>query len=140
MGKHIKATQPQGGVKLSRPVAAVAPSPDQFPPKFCLRQMRQSFCITDCGKDEQAAFAQRLYELSRSKWADLRQMPKSGQGYEKIPRKAITGDKVPDSITADVDLIAFRCIGKAPMVGYRSADGVFNILWIDRKFTLYNHG
>ena len=97
--------------------------------------MRPKYDITQCTKDEKAAFAERLYELSRNTWAALRQMPRMGQGWEKIDRSCITGDAVPESLTDDVQIIAFRCIGKAPMVGYRSKDGVFNILWIDRAFT-----
>jgi hypothetical protein len=34
--------------------------------------------------------------------------------------------------------IAFRCFGKAPMVGYR-VQAVFYLLWLDRHFTLYEH-
>jgi len=113
---------------------------DSLPPKFCLRGMRRGFSLEDCEKDEKAAFASRLYELSRNNWSALCQMPRHGQGYEKIDRMAIKGDNVPDEITAEVDLIAFRFHGKAPMVGYRSKDGVFNIIWLDRAFTLYDHG
>ena len=65
-------------------------------------------------------------------------MPRHGQGWEIIRRESIKGDSVPD-ISEDAHLIAFRCMGKAPVVGYRSADGVFNILWIDRDFDLYDH-
>jgi hypothetical protein len=111
-----------------------------LPPKFCLRQLRHGYSLTDCEKDEKAAFADRLYELSRLTWAQIRQAGRHGQGYEKIDRNAFRGDKVPDTISADVNIIAFRCIGLAPMVGYRSADGVLNILWIDRALTLYKHG
>ena len=111
-----------------------------LPPKFCLRQLRNGYSLTDCEKDEKAAFADRLYELSRLTWAQINQAGRHGQGYEKLDRDAIKGGAVPAGITADVNIIAFRCIGRAPMVGYRSADGVFNILWIDRGFTLYKHG
>jgi hypothetical protein len=102
--------------------------------------MRRGFSVEDCEKDERAAFALRLYELSRKSWAELRQMPRHGQGWEILPRKAIKGDGIPDEITADVDILAFRFCAKAPMVGYRSKDGVFNIIWLDRVFTLYDHG
>jgi hypothetical protein len=113
---------------------------DRLPPKFCLRRLRSGYSLTDCTKDEKVAFADRLYDLSRNSWAALRQMPRHGQGWEIIERNSIKGDVVPTDISADVHIIAFRCIGKKPMVGYRSADGVFNILWIDRASTLYNHG
>ncbi len=112
----------------------------RLPPKFCLRQLRSGYSIPDCEKDEKAAFADRLFELSRLTWAQLLNAGRHGQGCEKIERSSIKGDRVPNDISAEVSLIAFRCIGLAPMVGYRTADGVFNILWIDRVFTLYGHG
>jgi len=135
--KRLKPTPPDGGKRLSSP--APVTDPDTLPPKFCLRGMRAGFSINDCEKDEKAAFAARLFELSRSSWAELRQMPRHGQGWEKLERNAIRGG-IPSEITADVDIIAFRFCGKAPMVGYRSQDGVFNIIWLDRSFTLYDHG
>jgi hypothetical protein len=137
MARKLKDKDADQGQRLS-----VHPSedPDKLPPKSCLRGMRQKYSLSSCTKDEKSAFADRLYELSRSTWAQLRQMPKKGRGWEIIQRSAIKGDKVPSSLTEDVNIIAFRCVGKAPMVGYRSRDGVFNILWIDRDFTLYDHG
>ena len=111
----------------------------KLPPKFCFRQMRNGYSLVDCEKEEKAAFADRLYELSRLTWKQINQAGRHGQGYEKIDRDSIRGDAVPGGISEDVHIIAFRCIGRAPMVGYRSADGVFNILWIDRTFTLYRH-
>lgn len=135
---RLKPKQPDKGNRIATPKPVH--EPEFLPPKFCLRGMRKGYSIEDCEKDEKAAFASRLYELSRSKWSELRQMPRSGQGYEKIDRKAIKGDKVPEEITEEVDIIAFRFHGKAPVVGYRSQDGVFNVIWLDRAFTLYNHG
>lgn len=139
MKSRLRAVAQTPGSKVSVPSPA-APSPDNLPPKFCLRQMRAGFSVSDCDKGQQAAFAQRLYELSRTSWADLRQAPRHGQGLEKIPRSAIRGDRVPEGVRDEAEFIAFRCIGKAAMVGYRTSDGVFNIIWIDRNFDLYDHG
>jgi hypothetical protein len=140
MGEKHRLKKPQSnqGKRIASDERAAI---DTFhlPPKFCLRQLRNGYSLVDCEKDEKAAFADRLYELSRLTWAQINQAGRHGQGFEKIDRDAIKGDAVPDSISADVNIIAFRCIGLAPMVGYRSADGVFNILWIDRRFTLYKH-
>jgi len=136
MPSRIKAREGDQGKRLS---THASDDPDKLPPKFCLRGMRPKYSLTECTKDEKAAFADRLYELSRSTWAALRQMPRKGQGWEVIPRHAIKGDGIPLFITEDVNILAFRCVGNAPMVGYRSRDGVFNIIWIDRDFTLYEH-
>jgi hypothetical protein len=43
-------------------------------------------------------------------------------------------------LTEDVQrLIAFRFAGNRPMVGYR-VQAIFYLLWLDRDFTLYDHG
>jgi hypothetical protein len=137
MSNRLQRKEAEQGRRIS---THPSEDPDKLPPKFCLRGMRHRFSLTDCDRNEKAAFADRLYELSRSTWAALRQMPRDGQGWEIIARRAITGDRIPREISEDVNIIAFRCLGKAPMVGYRSKDGVFNIVWIDRAFTLYDHG
>lgn len=77
--------------------------------------------------------------MSRLPWRELRQAPRHGLGYEQIGRDSIRAG-IPATVSEDVNFIAFRFDGKKPMVGFRDADGVFNILWIDRDFTLYNHG
>lgn len=94
--------------------------------------------MPDCQTDEKAALADRLHEMSQLTWEQLRQAPKHGQGYEKISRDAIR-PSVPAQVTPDVNLIAFRFCGKAPVVGYRNRR-IFHVLWLDRAFTLYNHG
>ncbi len=141
MGEKFRLTRPKSnqGRRIS---TDEHDSVDTFrlPPKFCLRRLRPGYSIPDCEKDEKAAFADRLFELSRLTWAQLVNAGRHGQGYEKIDRTSIKGDRVPEDISADVSIIAFRCIGLAPMVGYRTSDGVFNILWIDRAFKLYSHG
>lgn len=134
---RLKRKEPDRSARLAAPQPVH--NPEALPPKFCLRGMRKGFSIEDCEKHERAAFASRLYELSRSKWSELRQMPRHGQGFETIPRDAIKGG-IPPEITDDVEILAFRFNGKAPMVGYRSKDGVFNIVWLDRAFELYDHG
>src|SRR5271169_2920173 len=62
---------------------------ERLPPKFCLRDMRPKYSLVRCNKDQKAAFAGRLFELSRSTWSQLRQMPRNGQGWEVIPQDAI---------------------------------------------------
>ena len=71
-------------------------------------------------------------------WAQIKTADRMGLGFETIARSSITAG-IPRHITDDVRLLAFRFFGNAPMVGYR--DGrVFFVLWLDRSFTLYNHG
>ena len=112
--------------------------PDRLPPKFSLRHVNKKFCITQCSKDEKAAFAVRLRELSQLTWSQLRQAGRHGLGFETIDRSIIKSG-VPSVVTADVNIIAFRFDGKKPMVGFRDRGGTFHIIWFDRDFTLYKH-
>jgi len=115
-------------------------SPDKMPPIFSLK-INSDYCITSCTKEEKVQFALTLHRLSQSTWANLRQSGRRGTGYEKIDKKSIRAT-IPEDLTDDVDIIAFRFSDKKPMVGYRDAIDrrIFHILWLDRKFKLYNHG
>ena len=115
-------------------------SPDKMPPIFSL-EIKSDYCITSCTKEEKGHFALTLHKLSQLPWTELRNSNKHALGYEKI-RKGSIRATMPKDITDDVDIIAFRFSGMKPMVGYRDAIDrrIFHILWIDRKFKLYNHG
>ncbi len=78
-----------------------------------------------------------LYQLSQLTWSQIKASPRHGLGYEKIDRNAIKSS-IPIHIKDDVNFIAFRFCGMAPMVGYRDG-AVFYIIWLDRDFTLYPH-
>lgn len=106
-------------------------------PKFSLEHLVDAYCLSKCSRGEKAQFADRLHELSQLTWQQIGQAPRHGQGYETLPRQAIrTG--LPTCITEDLKLLAFRCIGKAPMVGFKVHD-TFYVVWIDRDFSLYPH-
>src|SRR5665213_2021853 len=92
----LKPKQVDSGKRLSPPQPVL--DPEALPPKFCLRGMRKGYSVEDCEKDERAAFASRFYELSRSTWKELRQMPRHGQGWETLARDAIKGDGIPTEI------------------------------------------
>jgi hypothetical protein len=128
---HLRRKEESGPPKISFEIR------DSDPPAFSLRYLQHDFCVTDCSKDQRAAFATKLRELSQLSWSKLRQSPRHGLGYERIPRDAIKAP-VPNHVTEEVHLIAFRFDGLRPMVGYRDS-GIFFILWLDRNFTLYSH-
>lgn len=112
-------------------------STQQMKPKFSLEFLQNSYCVCRCEKDDRAAFATKLRELSQLTWSQIICSGRHGMGYEKIDRKEIKAP-IPRHITDDVNLIAFRFSGKKPMVGYRSLE-VFYIVWCDHDFSLYTH-
>ncbi|MFZ2398248.1 MAG: hypothetical protein WAW31_06230 [Smithella sp.] len=141
MTNRIKLQKGQDGTKINAGNATKDVSADDAPPIFSLK-ISKKYCITACTSEEQKQFALTLHQLSQSPWSDLRQAGRHGTGYEIIPKKIIKGATIPEEVTKDVHIIAFRFSGKKPMVGYRDAldRRIFHILWLDRKFCLYNHG
>lgn len=86
-----------------------------------------------------AAFADRIRILTQKSWMEITNLPRHGQGFEKIHRDDIHAG-IPKHITDDVSHFwAFRFHGKAPMVGYKVGE-VFYVLWFDSDFKLYDHG
>lgn len=132
----LRGPKPVGGKRIIAVPAAAPLNMDKEPPAFCLRYIVPKYCLTLCNDEQKVAFAQRLYELSRLTWVELRNAGKKG-GTEVLPQSVIR-EAIPNCITPDLKLIAFRFWGKAPMVGFR--DGrTFYIVWLDTKFTLYDH-
>lgn len=142
MGKgKLKSKQPHqesGNRILSHSSRNV--STDTLPPTFSLHHMtvNTKYCLTQCGEHERAAFASRIREMSQLTWIQIKRSPRHGQGCEEIPQDQIKGSKLPKVITPDTTLLSFRCIGKAPMVGFRDGQ-TFHIIWIDRDYSLYRH-
>ena len=107
-------------------------------PTFCLRYVDRNYCITGCGTDDKAAFADKIRRLSQMTWNEIISAHRHGMGFETIPRNAIRS-RIPSQITEDATLIAFRFSGLKPMVGYR-AQSMFHIIWFDCSYNLYDHG
>ncbi|MBP0018742.1 MAG: hypothetical protein J7647_14500 [Cyanobacteria bacterium SBLK] len=106
-------------------------------PIFSFKYLDRQYSIAQCTKDEKAALIDTLDRLSQLSWRELRQAPRHGLGYEKISRDDINVS-IPKFITEDVNFIAFRFCGKAPMVGYRDGE-ILHLIWLDRDFSLYDH-
>jgi hypothetical protein len=109
------------------------------PPHFSLEHLSNDkhFTLDTCTKDQKAAFADKLRQLSKLTWAQIMNAGRHGQGLEKISRDSIKSP-VPSLYRAE-HFLAFRFFGKAPMVGYREGRTFF-IIWLDPNFKLYNHG
>ncbi|CAI9007967.1 hypothetical protein [Pseudomonas sp. IT-P294] len=115
-----------------------ADNPDLKPPVFSFEYLQQGYCVSDCSAEERGGVLGKIRVLSQLTWQQLRQAPRHGLGYEIIDRSSLK-PAIPLVVTEDVHLIAFRAIGMAPMVGFRFGR-IFHVLWVDRAFTLYDHG
>lgn len=107
-------------------------------PIFCLRHIAPGWGVSDCERDDQAAFACTIEKLSQLTWQEIRNAPKHGVGTEKIPKARLKA-AVPGGITDDVEFLALRFSGKKAMVGFRSSE-IFHVVWLDHAFRLYDHG
>lgn len=105
---------------------------------FCLKDIRKKCCFSLCDKQQKAAFSDKLHQLSQMPWVEIRRSSRKALGSETIDQRAIK-DTIPDDITEEVKLIAFRFWDKARMVGFRQGQ-TFHIVWLDIKFKLYDHG
>lgn len=107
-------------------------------PIFSFHHHGKAYCIQDCLQDEQAAFAEKLYQLSQFTWDEIIKMPREANGYELMPKASLP--KAPTSITDEFDkFLVFRFFGRGRIAGYRNRE-IFHVIWIDCNFTLYNHG
>lgn len=146
MSKSIK--KPKGNPKTGKinPPAETIHNEnmDRLPPVFSLTEMQDGiFDLTLCQNEEKCSLIDRIRLLSKITWQQLKSSHRHGIGYEKIEFEAIIGQntlkKKTEIENQGYKLIAFRFHGKAPIVGYR--DGrIFHLVWIDRDFSLYNHG
>ncbi|MDZ4767566.1 MAG: hypothetical protein SGJ24_00420 [Chloroflexota bacterium] len=98
----------------------------------------KDFCVANCSNEEKAAVIDWLYTFSQRTWQDMANAPRTGAGYEKLPRAQIKA-AVPKNVTEEVDFIVFRTGNGGHVVGFR-VDLLFHIVWIDFKFKLYDHG
>lgn len=140
MGKRspnrISIPTAQVGPRVTLPTYATK-RPDDCHPVFSFEYMVDTHSVETCQKDECASLALKLFKLSRLTWQQINQAPRHGLGFEIIKRDCINAP-IPNIVTPEVNLVAFRFHRLAPMVGFRR-DHIFFIIWLDRDFTLYDH-
>lgn len=100
---HPETTPPD----QNRPSAEKTGSTDELSPVFCLHHLADGWRISDCERDDQAAFALTTEKLSRVTWWDIRNAHRHGVGAEKISRHALKAP-VPAGIDDDVQFLALR--------------------------------
>jgi len=113
---------------------------DKLPPLFSFRLLvkHSDYSFDSLEKEHKVALSNTLYRLSQYKWSELRHIDRHGKGYEKIDRDSLRFT-LPDGVTDECEIIAFRFCDKAPMLGYRSVEGIFYIIAFDTKFKAYTH-
>jgi hypothetical protein len=136
MARKKFSAKPKAGDRFNAP-DFTPPDAEKMRPKFCLALMQGEGCVSACTKDEQAAFADTLRRLSQLTWSQIRQCDRHGLGSEIIDRSSLL-IRIPNEVTEDVNILAFRFFAKAPMLCYKVRE-VLHIFWLDRDFTAYKH-
>jgi len=112
-------------------------------PYFSFRYIcEKDYCMKKCRYEQLKAISDKLRMLSRLEWNTIQTSPRETNGSETIPQSAVKAS-MPCIVENDEPMIVFR-FGKAKkrngrIVGVRR-DNKFYILFIDRNFTLYDHG
>ncbi|MDF7675158.1 hypothetical protein PT286_00150 [Neisseriaceae bacterium ESL0693] len=108
---------------------------------FSFEYMRSDHhCIKCCHNsdaDNSFHLLNKIRKLSELTWAQINTTHRHGLGAEKIPYHQIK-ESIPYGLTEDTTFLAFRCIGKAPMIGFRDGQ-IFHIIWIDYDYEIYDH-
>jgi hypothetical protein len=135
----LRSQEPKTVNSLLQPASGSGSRNDLYP-KFSLEhlQTKSKYCLSCCSKDQKAAFANKLKELSELQWKQIINSPKHGNGYEIIKENSLKID-IPARVKKFAKtIVAFRFHAKHPMVGFIEHD-TFYILWFDHDFTLYKH-
>lgn len=142
MGKRLKNRDDKKGQHIQTPnTEHLKPLPELEYPMFCFRYMDKEYHLDKCQKDEKVAFIQRLVKLSQEfTWKRIQQEDKHHWGSEKIEWNALKNRKCPPEFTEDEILLALRFQDKKPFLGVKRQGGIFHLLYIDRDFSLYDHG
>ena len=124
------------GKYLKPPIIPSVNHDEQYP-VFSFRFLQDTFSVNTCNIDQLRLFIEKLHNISQITWGKWKLAQHKGIGYEKIARNSIDAP-IPQNITDDIQyFLSFR-FHNGRCVGFR--DGViFNILWIDGSFKLYEH-
>lgn len=129
-----KPPTPKSGKRIKARTAPQVTSNDLHP-IFCLRYLVSEFRVSDCEKEDQAAFAKRLELLSQLFWGQIASSSRLGVGTETIDHASLRVP-IPPHITPDQKFLSLHLRGPFRVIGYRD-NQVFHIVWIDPKHKVY---
>jgi hypothetical protein len=100
---------------------------------------QKDFCMKRCTVEQFKSLSDTLRILSSLEWKTISAAPKGTNGFEMIGSSQLNGT-IPPQFKAEKRIMIFRIAGKKGRIaGVRKAEKFF-VLFIDRDFTLYDHG
>jgi hypothetical protein len=127
-----------------RSVPTFSSSTDSQKPWFSHRFIcQQHYCIKKCSYEQMKSAMDKLRILSDLDWATIESSPRETNGFEMISAKQIRGT-IPPKFAKEKALMVFRFGGgtgprAGRIVGVREKER-FSILFVDRDYSLYDHG
>lgn len=138
--KKIKSTAPpESSSKIRSTDTDIIEMPNYDYPIYCLKHLHPEYGLNQCESEDKIAFVDRLAKLCSMTWQEIHQAPRHGLGSEKISVASLNV-KPPPFLTEDVEyLLALRFNGKKPFLCHRNRF-VCHVIFIDRNFSIYDHG
>ncbi len=137
--REIKKPKLNAGKQIRLSDESLLRDPSIDYPVFCFRYLDEKFGFNNCSTEDKVALIERLAKLSKLSWNQIKLSNRHSFGTEQIPMKQIQSNR-PSFVSDDVNsFLAFRFNKLAPFLGHRNGS-VFHIIWIDSKFSLYDHG
>lgn len=107
-------------------------------PVFCLKNLQKGFDLSENNEND-LSFIRRIRKLSTLTWQEIHCTQRHGFGTEKINQDSIK-PQLPECISNDTILHAFRYKENLPFVGFKNKNGVFHVLYIEHEYNdLYDH-
>ena len=113
---------------------------ESLPPRFSFRYLSKDskYGYESLEKDHKVDLINKIVRLSQYTWAELRHLDRHKLGSEKIDKTSLNIN-LPEVVTEDTNILAFRFSGMITMLGFRSTWGTFYVIGFDSKFTAYKH-
>ena len=99
----------------------------------------KNFTAKDCNYQQLQDCLNKLRILSSKTWKEVHQEHRHKGGCEFIDQGSISAPIPKDVVTPDVRIMVFRMSGLAPMAGFRDSKNIYQVVWLDPKFKLYDH-
>lgn len=97
---------------------------------------RSNNCLSQCSEDSKSAVVNTLLKLSQLSWSQIASAPRTGLGFESIPRHRFSVSLPPIATEEVTNLKVFRYSESGRIAGIREKD-IYHILLVGTN--LYTH-
>jgi hypothetical protein len=99
--------------------------------------LQAGYDVTALTPQQRCDLVDRMSRLSQLEWTQVIGSARHGLGSEKIAVSSLR-KPLPAGISPDTNILAFRCFGMMPMLGFRRHH-VLHLIWLDPNGDIYDH-